>query len=237
MRKKVAILAYRDWAKDVMKEISFDTNLRKHYDFINIMSKDEFDYKIDEIVQCEFVFVIGWSWILPKEIVNNAICVGIHPSKLPKYRGGSPLQHQIIGGEKLGYVSFFILNEEIDKGNILDQLPLDINGNMQDILNRMCSISVNYFTLLLYWLLDNPGKDVQYLFSEVEADELEASYYPRRKPEQSEIKLEDFQICTAEELHNKIRALQDPYPNAFIICKDNTKLYLTRSYVGISKNF
>jgi methionyl-tRNA formyltransferase len=36
---------------------------------------------------------------------------------------------------------------------------------------------------------------------------------------------------TAKELHNKIRALQSPYPNAFIRCKDGTKLFLCMSKV------
>ena len=45
----------------------------------------------------------------------------------------------------------------------------------------------------------------------------------------SEIKIEDFEKYTAEELHNKIRALQDPYPNAFIKCKNNTILLIQES--------
>ena len=32
----------------------------------------------------------------------------------------------------------------------------------------------------------------------------------------SEIKVEDISNFTASELHDKVRALQDPYPNAFI---------------------
>ena len=36
----------------------------------------------------------------------------------------------------------------------------------------------------------------------------------------------------ADDVHDKIRALQNPYPNAFITCKDGTKLYLTESKVG-----
>ena len=49
----------------------------------------------------------------------------------------------------------------------------------------------------------------------------------------SEIKLEDFNNFTAEELHNKIRSLQNPYPNSFIICKDGTKLFLTNSKIEV----
>ena len=50
----------------------------------------------------------------------------------------------------------------------------------------------------------------------------------------SEIKIEDFNNFTAEELYNKIRALQDPYPNSFVVCKDGTKLFLTHSKCEIN---
>ena len=45
----------------------------------------------------------------------------------------------------------------------------------------------------------------------------------------SEIRLDDFKNCTSKQLHDKIRALQDPYPNAYIRCKDGKKLFLTES--------
>jgi len=33
-------------------------------------------------------------------------------------------------------------------------------------------------------------------------------------------------------VYNKVRALQDPYPNAFIRCKDNTRILLKMVEVG-----
>ena len=60
----------------------------------------------------------------------------------------------------------------------------------------------------------------------------DATIYKRRKPSMSEINIDDIKNYTAKQLHDKIRALQNPYPNAFITCKDGTKLYLTESKVG-----
>lgn len=62
-------------------------------------------------------------------------------------------------------------------------------------------------------------------------DNTKVTVYKRRKPEQSEIKLEDFKNYTAKELYNKIRCLQDPYPNAYVVCKNNTKLYIKKADV------
>ena len=47
----------------------------------------------------------------------------------------------------------------------------------------------------------------------------------------SEIKQEDLGNLTAKDIHNKVRCLQDPYPNAYILCKDNTKLYITNTKI------
>ena len=62
-------------------------------------------------------------------------------------------------------------------------------------------------------------------------DNFEATYFKRRTPDQSEITIEDLKNLKAEDLYNKIRALQDPYPNAFIKCKNGTKLYLTKTHI------
>ena len=52
----------------------------------------------------------------------------------------------------------------------------------------------------------------------------------------SEIKLDDLKNNTAMEIHNKVRSLQSPYPNAFIKCKDGSKLLIQKTKViGDSK--
>ena len=43
--------------------------------------------------------------------------------------------------------------------------------------------------------------------------------------------MQDFANCTAEELYNKIRCLQHPYPLPYVECKNNTKLYLTGALI------
>ena len=56
-----------------------------------------------------------------------------------------------------------------------------------------------------------------------------ATAYKRRTPGQSEIKFEDFKSKTAKQLHNFVRALQEPYPNAFVVCKGGAKLYILKT--------
>ena len=38
----------------------------------------------------------GWSWKIEEEIYANYMSIMLHPSDLPKFRGGSPIQNQIL---------------------------------------------------------------------------------------------------------------------------------------------
>ena len=66
----------------------------------------------------------------------------------------------------------------------------------------------------------------------LEQDEKSATFYKRRKPFQSEILIDDFKKFTAKQIYDKIRALQDPYPNSYVICEDGNKVYLTGAKIN-----
>ena len=57
----------------------------------------------------------------------------LHPSDLPKFRGGSPIQNQIINGVKKTKISIFRINSEIDAGDIVAKAPLDLTKPKQYI--------------------------------------------------------------------------------------------------------
>ena len=56
--------------------------------------------------------------------------VNLHASLLPDYRGAAPIQHAIINGETTTGVSTFFLKHEIDTGDIIDQVSLEITSDM-----------------------------------------------------------------------------------------------------------
>ncbi len=53
-------------------------------------------------------------------------CFNLHASLLPQYRGAAPINHAIINGEEVTGVTTFFLNDEIDKGKIIQQRKIDI---------------------------------------------------------------------------------------------------------------
>lgn len=217
----IIVCAYRDWGIKIAESLPQDLAT-----YTILRSKEEYDTHFKNYNNdADIILFFGWSWIIPDDIVNNNICIGLHPSPLPKYRGGSPIQNQIIAGESVSAVSLFRLSDKLDKGDILYQEVFSLEGNLSEVFDRIVISATKACEHLLRTFADTK------LLVALPQNETQGSYYKRRTPEQSEIKLEDFTTFTANELHNKIRALQDPYPNAFVVCKDGTKLYLKLSAI------
>ena len=149
----------------------------------------------------EIIFFPDWSWIIPNEIISNYKCICFHESNLPKFRGGSPIQNQIIRGVTKTKTTAFIMNEKIDAGDIILQKNLSLEGSIQEIFSRMYE---NDYSLILkiingkYRRKKQSGKPTS---------------YSRRKPKDSELKSLNH---SKNYLYNFIRMLEDPYPNAFV---------------------
>lgn len=60
-------------------------------------------------------------WSIPKLGTFN-----LHASLLPQYRGAAPINHAIMNGETETGVTTFLIDEQIDTGNILLQQPVAI---------------------------------------------------------------------------------------------------------------
>ena len=214
---KIICCTYRDWAKEIY---NFLENTFKEHNFIMISSKEEYSEKIIHNENPDLILWYGWSWIIPKKILKKYYSVMLHPSPLPKYRGGSPIQNQIIKGETTSAVTLFKMDGGIDTGDIIYQELFSLEGDLEDIFKHITYIGTD---LSVKMLNNFPNLNL------TPQDNTKSTYFNRRTPEQSEITLEELRGSTAKDLYNKIRALQDPYPNAFIKCKNGTKLYLTKS--------
>tara|TARA_R110001583_G_C5548059_1_gene400050 strand:+ start:20 stop:694 length:675 start_codon:yes stop_codon:yes gene_type:complete len=223
--KKILLCSYRDWSNNICTYLETDfadedliiirCNTQKK--FLKLIKTNFFDY----------IFFLGWSDIIQKDIVDNNFCICLHPSLLPKYRGGSPLQHQIINDEKEIGVTLFRMDQFLDRGEILYQQPFYVEDadNLRDIYHNITQIGYDG----VRWIVDCMLKDIKIDLKLQDDDS--STYFKRRTPEMSEIKQKDFGNLTAKDIHNKVRCLQDPYPNAYILCKDNTKLYITNTKI------
>ena len=208
---KIVGIGYRKWALNIYGRLAASPE----HDVIIIDSKERFEQIDLHRFDADVILFYGWSWLIPEALLDKYFCVMLHPAPLPRYRGGSPIQNQILAGEAESAVTLFRMNNRIDAGNILLQAPYSLAGTLDDIFERISDTGLKLTTKLLR------GE-----YREIIQDETEASYCKRRTPEQSEITIEELLTKDGDYLYNKIRMLMDPYPNAFIRTTDNKKIVL-----------
>jgi methionyl-tRNA formyltransferase len=207
---KVLCVGYRTWALDIYDKLF--KNYQNGEVFI-IRRKEDYSEEYLKTLNPDIILFYGWSWIISETIVNTYKCIMLHPSKLPKYRGGSPIQNQIIDGETESAVTLFLMNTNLDAGPILFQKSMKLDGHIIDIFSRITKIGYEGTMKLLA----NPIVGVK-------QNDADATYCTRREKSQSEITLDELATKPAEYLYNKIRMLEDPYPNAFFVANDGKKI-------------
>lgn len=188
--------AHRSWALELYTKLN-----KKHKNMILLDNPKKLKLNYIKKINPKLIFFPDWSWIIPNEIVQKYQCICFHESNLPKFRGGSPIQNQIIRGIKNTKTSSFIMNEKLDAGDILLQKDLSLEGSLDDIFSRM--ISNDYFLI---------NKIINGKFKK-QKQTGKITTYKRRKPKESELVSLDF---SKKYLYDFIRMLADPYPNAFI---------------------
>lgn len=208
---KIACVGYRDWALNIYDFLADNTD----HVFLIFRSRSQYDENILREFRPDLILFYGWSWLVPEDLLNSFTCLMLHPSPLPKYRGGSPIQNQIIAGEKQSKVSIFIMNNEIDSGDLIGQGHISLEGSLNDIFKRIEEVGIQ---LTLKIVSEEITPEPQ--------NHSEATYCKRRTLEDSEISFRELSEGSAEYLFNKIRMLADPYPNAYIRTKDGKKLLI-----------
>ena len=185
---------YAEIYKKNNTKIIYDTDISGYIDLVKGIEPD-------------FIFVCGWSYIVPESILKIAkiATIGFHPSKLPIDRGRSVLAWQIEEGYSETALSMFYLEKKVDAGDLIDQIIIKINeqDNINDILekidiNTKCIIEKNYPLLK-----KNKIKPVV-------QNEKFSTYRILRTNKNSLIQWDNLAI----NIHNKIRAITKPYPGA-----------------------
>ena len=149
---KIYFFVYRNWAFQIAKvlkekyltnDIEIFTIKRNEIDKSEIIknnvriidNKKIYSFLKKEIP--EIIFYLGWSEIIDKLIYKKFLCICMHPSKLPSFRGGSPLQNQIIRNVKQSALTLFKINRYIDGGPISHQSNLSLLGDIPVIFKRI----------------------------------------------------------------------------------------------------
>lgn len=156
------------------------------------------------------LFIVIAFRMLP-EVVWNMPPMGtfnLHASLLPRYRGAAPINRAVMNGDTRTGVTTFMLKHEIDTGDILQQVEVDIKpeDNVGDVHDRLMILGSKL-------TLDTVDHLIAGDLKPIPQDELAKGIEPCTAPK---IFAEDCAIDwrrSASDIHNHVRGLS-PYPAA-----------------------
>lgn len=172
-------------------------------------------------LNCDLLLSINYLYIIEQDLISlpKEYAINFHGSLLPKYRGRTPHVWAIINGETQTGVTAHLIDQNMDSGDIIHQIPIEINPEATgaDLLKLFHIV----YPELISKVLSNVNKRTLTLRPQ---DNSKAVYFDRRTPEDGKI---DWDWCK-KRIRNWIRAQSKPYPGAFTYY-DNFKLVVHRS--------
>jgi methionyl-tRNA formyltransferase len=159
------------------------------------------------------VFVVVAFRMLPEVIWNMPALgsVNLHASMLPAYRGAAPIQRAIINGEKRTGLTVFRLQQEMDAGDVLGKVEIEIGENETagELHDKMMDSGARLLLSVLNMIADGTQQAIP-----------QQQLMPSGNlPTAPKIFREDCLLnwnLSMQEIHNKVRGLS-PYPGAFTV--------------------
>ena len=108
---------------------------------IDFLQPEKLDEKFNLEIgnwKLEIGVVASYGKILPAKILASFPkgTLNVHPSLLPKYRGASPIQAQILNDEKKVGITIILMDEKMDNGPVLARRELEIPSPNNQIPNN-----------------------------------------------------------------------------------------------------
>jgi len=129
----------------------------------------------------DMLFLVSCSEFISVDVRDRfGSCLVLHASDLPKGRGWSPLVWQVLEGKNDIVVSLLEAADSIDTGKIWFQCVMNLEGH-----ELADEINIKLFELelrLMDYAVENNGK-----ITPVEQKKGEATYYPKRAPDDSRL--------------------------------------------------
>ena len=158
--------------------------------------------------------IAGFSMILKEDVINVPIygTINLHAGRLPQYRGGSPLNWQLINDETEAEINVIQVDTGIDTGDILARstFPIEAGDTIADLHKK----ANDRFPELLVGVLDEIDKGT---LNPRPQDDLQASYWHQRSDADGRLR---FDSMPAETVGRLVRAVTRPYPGAWCYMND-----------------
>lgn len=164
-------------------------------------------YNADLQIVVAFRMLPEVVWDMPRLGTFN-----LHASLLPQYRGAAPINWAVINGEKETGATTFMLQHEIDTGNIILQERISIadDENVGSVHDRLMTMGAGLVTRTVDLIIDSENNS-QPLPTTPQDESMQLKAAPKIFKDTCAI---DF-ACSAQQVYNHIRGLS-PYPSAWI---------------------
>lgn len=192
-RKKIYENEVALWAKKMGIEVIKPEKINKNEQTEQILEE------IDIVITASFGQIIGEKLLqIPKFGWINW-----HPSKLPKYRGPTPVQQAILDGEKTTALSWIEMEKGMDSGYVLLQKEVEIeNDNFTSLIEKCVKTGENtIFLAIENQILNKIG---QKKFQKQKETEATFTQFITK-----EMGFLDLQKETVESFFNKFRAFNE----------------------------
>ena len=180
---------------------------------INLKDRQEL-LKLLKIEKSDYLFSIVNHAVLPPEIINLVgLAINYHDALLPSYGGVNATAWAIINGEVQHGITWHEITAEIDAGNILKQVKIDLEASETTLtLNTKCyQAAIAAFQELIAELARDR-------VTSTPQDLRQQSYYGRHQKPQS-LGVIDFDRSAAA-IDNLVRGLSfGNYPNSLTTAK------------------
>ena len=155
----------------------------------------------------DVIVVVAYGQILPRAVLEipKIVCLNLHASLLPRWRGAAPIQAAIAAGDRETGITVMYMDEGLDTGDVLLKRKIDIlsNDTGRSLHDRLAEIAPDALLEALRLLA---GGDAP----RIPQDKTLATYAAKLNRESGRINWNE----PAEAIEKKIRAY-DPWPGSF----------------------
>lgn len=122
-----------------IKELALKNNIEV-YQPLKLSS--EYEYIIEK--NPDIIITCAYGQILPSSLLDYPKygCINVHGSLLPRLRGGAPIHHAIINGDKETGITIMYMDKKMDAGDIISQRSLEIKNtdNLDSIYSSLSTL-------------------------------------------------------------------------------------------------
>lgn len=188
--------------------------------------KEEYQKILDK--EPDIIITAAYGQIIPTQILDYPKfgCINVHGSLLPRLRGGAPIHHAIINGDKEAGVTIMYMDKKMDSGDIISQRSTQIDENtiLDNLYNKISLLGRDLLIETLPSIINGTN-------DRIKQKEEEVTFGLNITKEEEKI---DFNN-KIEDIHNRIRGLSSN-PGAYaIIGGKRMKIYLSEKTKEPSK--